>query len=106
MHHCAEGRVLRALETKYLDAVRHYLGPRSGRKALLRSGDIVVQIFAASRCDGGFFEAEDVPTSSWYHIGLHYFSPVRSTFQRLQLPPHVDLSAWHFGERPLPLQVS
>lgn len=72
LHHCPEGRQLLQIEGRYLSVLRRFFGRGKPHRALIGSGCIVARIL--------FGEGAD---DEWLHIGMHYYSTVRSTMQLL-----------------------
>ena len=87
---CREGMQTMRIEGAYLAALRLFFGQGKVHRSEIVSGTIVVRF-----CFG------DAP-DEWYHVGMHYLSPIRSTFLALELLRHPDDLR---PDEPVPLQV-
>jgi hypothetical protein len=70
---CKEGRQIMHIEGAYLAVLRRFFGVGKAQRQDIVSGAIVVRFCFPDLLD------------EWYHIGMHYLSPLRSTFLALEL---------------------
>jgi hypothetical protein len=105
------GKLVAQMEKAYLNAIRAPFGRNGLHKDLMTNGSVVV-CFENRRvrddsCAALPRELEEASETHvcWFHIGLHYMSPVRSTFYELRedtgFRPDAEVEA-----RPIPLKVS
>ena len=82
---CASGRKALMIENKYKDAIRPCFSAQvKTTSPLIRDGYVVIRL-SPEELDGAAEGSDSASEDLWYHVGLHYFKPVRSTFLKLVL---------------------
>jgi hypothetical protein len=76
-----EGRQVAKLGAAYKNAIRPCFAKKAAHSALIADGQIVVRFVAECIGEGDVFVEPD----RWYHVGMHYFKPVRSSFFVLEI---------------------
>jgi hypothetical protein len=77
------GKVIIRCETAFKNAIRLAFGRNGAHKDDIKNGQIVVKFESQQDPRVDLHDEAASPISFWWHIGLHYFNPVKSTFYEL-----------------------